>query len=345
MTRFVTYLLLALVFLLACFMGLVLLAHVFSFELPVPSVPFLPAEQGEEQTEKGSKFLSRLSLLPGGKTQKGTIAVMIENHQDARPHQTGLGNALMIYEFLVEGQISRFVAIFDVASLPRSIGPVRSLRPYFIDVLLPTTKTIFHAGGSPEALQQAKEDVTLRTYNGLYYPDHFLRDEDIAPPHNLFISRKDLLDLMEEKPAKTEWPPYELGGRSSGALITDIKINFFNGEHNVLYAYSRLTGTYKRKNGTDFSDAHPRNILILEMPISSIGEYGRLNIPVEGRGRALLFRSGVLKQGTWSKQGPEASFTYKDEKGESFKFAKGLTWVTVLPTLDRVSWGEGEEDA
>ena len=86
-------------------------------------------------------------------------------------------------------------------------------------------------------------------------------------PAILKLPWRNLLDLLEKKPEKLTWPPYELGGRSSGALVTDIKINFFNGEHNVLYSYSKLTGTYGRENGYDVSGANPRNILILEMPI------------------------------------------------------------------------------
>ena len=59
------------------------------------------------------------------------MAVMINNHVDARP-QKGLSSADLIYEAVAEGGISRFLAIFH-SRLPETVGPVRSARVYYID--------------------------------------------------------------------------------------------------------------------------------------------------------------------------------------------------------------------
>ncbi len=335
MTRFVTYILLALVFLLACFMGLVLLSHVFSF-----SLPFIPPPQtsGIERIDTGSSFLSKLSLLPGAKRSRRPVSVIIENHAAARPQHAGFRKALLIAEFLVEGEISRFAVVYDFREFPRRVGPVRSLRPYFIDALLPEVRTILHAGGSPEALGRVEADATITTFNLLSYPDDSLRDPSIPAPHNLFLSRSVIKDLLEEEPQKTLWPPYELGAQGSGAIATSIRINFFNPEHNVSYSYGRIAGTYTRINGEIESLAHPRNLLMLEAPIAGVGEFGRLSIPLEGKGRALLFRSGIVQEGVWRKAEAEDPFRFEDSEGNPLQFASGQTWITVVPTLDRVKW-------
>ena len=44
----------------------------------------------------------------------------------------GLGAAGIVYEALAEGGIIRFLSIFQ-EPLPASLGPVRSLRPYYLD--------------------------------------------------------------------------------------------------------------------------------------------------------------------------------------------------------------------
>ena len=57
------------------------------------------------------------------------VGVMIDNHEDAMPHQRGLEKALLIEEQFVEGFITRFAAVFDAADLPEQTGPIRSVRP------------------------------------------------------------------------------------------------------------------------------------------------------------------------------------------------------------------------
>lgn len=60
------------------------------------------------------------------------IMVTINNHPAARP-QSGLADADVIYEMLAEGNVTRFLAIYQ-SELPENIGPVRSARSYFIDM-------------------------------------------------------------------------------------------------------------------------------------------------------------------------------------------------------------------
>jgi hypothetical protein len=281
---------------------------------------------------------SAVHFFLGGLRDRSLVAVMIENHEDARPYQEGLPEALLIEEFLVEGQISRFAAVYDIRDLPSRIGPVRSLRPYFIDGLLPLVRTILFAGGSDEALARVRGDGHFRGFNGLAYPEHFLRDEGIPPPHNLFLPQGKLRALLTEDPKTVRWPPYRIGAAPPGQPATEIRINFFNKQHDVLYRYNRFSSAYIRENGTVESPATPRNVLLLEMPVESVGELGRLTIHVAGKGRALLFRSGTIQEGFWKKTGPDHPFVFENADGEELRFTKGQTWMTVLPTLDRVRW-------
>ncbi len=280
------------------------------------------------------------AIVPMFFSEKTLATVMIENQQNARPHQEGLKDALLIEEWPVEGMIARFAVVFDIENMPKRVGPVRSLRPYFLDGIAPWPMPFFHAGGSPEALEKIYASNHMMSINGIggtYFKD-FKRDTEIPAPHNLFISGENVTRLTEaENLGKTDWPPYKIGSAPAGDDATSITINFLSQDHNIQYEYQPLTGTYNRTNGDVTDHGFPKNVLVLEIGIQSIGEYGRLNIPVVGSGPATLFRSGKVYQGTWEKPKDEW-FTFTTDDDKEFVFARGQTWMTVVPSLSRLSW-------
>ncbi len=77
------------------------------------------------------------------------LAVMIENHVDARP-LSGLSSADIVYEAVAEGGITRFMGIFycGVAAGEEMLAPVRSARIYFVK-LVPEYDALYnHVGGA-----------------------------------------------------------------------------------------------------------------------------------------------------------------------------------------------------
>ena len=67
-----------------------------------------------------------------GRIDKGPIIVTINNHPLARP-QSGIADADIIYEMLAEGNVTRFLALYQ-SEIPEEVGPVRSARDYFVDM-------------------------------------------------------------------------------------------------------------------------------------------------------------------------------------------------------------------
>src|SRR6478672_8231162 len=84
------------------------------------------------------------------KSTKPTTAIMIENSPDARP-QSGIKDAEVVYEAVAEGGITRFLALYQ-QNAPETIGPVRSIRMYYVDWLTPFNASVAHVGGSKAAL-------------------------------------------------------------------------------------------------------------------------------------------------------------------------------------------------
>ena len=77
------------------------------------------------------------------------IAVMIDNVGSARP-QAGLNEAYLVYEIIVEGNLTRLMTVYKDADLEK-IGPVRSARHYFLDYALENDAIYVHFGWSPQA--------------------------------------------------------------------------------------------------------------------------------------------------------------------------------------------------
>ena len=78
------------------------------------------------------------------------LAVMIENHLEARP-QSGLSDADIIYEAVAEGGITRFMALYycQAAAYETTLGPIRSARTYFIDWASEYNLPLYtHVGGA-----------------------------------------------------------------------------------------------------------------------------------------------------------------------------------------------------
>ena len=80
------------------------------------------------------------------------VAVMIENTKVCLP-QYGIGNAGVIYECVVEGGITRMMALFDDYSGLDQIGNIRSSRPYFVYFASEYDAIYMHAGGNPAAFE------------------------------------------------------------------------------------------------------------------------------------------------------------------------------------------------
>src|SRR3989344_6912600 len=85
------------------------------------------------------------------------LAVMVENHPDARP-QSGLSEADIVYETLAEGGITRFLVLFQ-SRAANEIGSVRSARDYFAEIANEWGALYAHVGGSNEVIANLKKGI------------------------------------------------------------------------------------------------------------------------------------------------------------------------------------------
>lgn len=81
-----------------------------------------------------------------------TFCIQTPNGTDGARPQVGLNEAGVIFEAIAEAGITRFAAIYQNPS-SAIIGPIRSLRIYYLEWDTPFDCTIVHAGGSGDALE------------------------------------------------------------------------------------------------------------------------------------------------------------------------------------------------
>ena len=82
------------------------------------------------------------------------VMISVENHKDARP-QWGITDADIVWEMEAEGGITRMLLMFaDASRIPEQVGPTRSARHYFVELVEGFDAIFVHFGGSPQAYTQ-----------------------------------------------------------------------------------------------------------------------------------------------------------------------------------------------
>lgn len=110
-------------------------------------------ESSQPTTEPIYSNFTGLEIANASLNNSPTYCVQIPNGSTdgARP-QAGLNAAGVVFEAIAETGITRFAAVFQNPEVS-VIGPIRSLRPYYLDWDTPFDCTVVHDGGSQEALQ------------------------------------------------------------------------------------------------------------------------------------------------------------------------------------------------
>jgi hypothetical protein len=269
------------------------------------------------------------------------VAVMINNHPNARP-QSGIHKADMIFELLAEGNVTRFLAVFQ-SERPEKVGPVRSARDYFIQ-LAKGYKSLYVAHGySPEA-KQMLESGYIDDLNGMQYDGTlFKRASFRKAPHNSYITFENILKGAEKNKFSMKGQPnayrfYEKKELDTlqGNPAKSIMVSYFSSDlFNVIFDYDEALGKYKRFSNGELTidyDTKERvlldNIMVIEMEHRFIDSYGRREINLTTGGNGYLLQKGKWREISWKNvDGQIVPF----ENGVEAKLVPGRTWINIIP--------------
>lgn len=276
--------------------------------------------------------------------KKRPLAVVVENHTDARP-QSGLTLADIVYETLAEGGITRFLALYQNHE-PKEIGPVRSARPYFAFLANQWGAGFAHVGGSDTALKEisAGKYPKLLDINQFFYGDYFIRSKDRVAPHNTYTTVQKLRDVLTKKDAE-DWTPVKLGAEfhtipteQLQTTITKITAKFFDASYTAIFTFDPTTGLYNRNTGSkqaldknNNSQITMRNVLVQfvdDYTIQLEGTTG-VDLKLDRSGSAVLFTGGTKVNGKWDFA--DGNARYVTNEGQPMKFQPGQTWIILMP--------------
>ena len=272
-------------------------------------------------------------------------AVMVNNVDGARKLQSGLQDAYMIYEMMVEGGITRYLALFLDQSTAR-IGSIRSARHYYLDYALENDAIYVHHGYSP----QAREDWSKLGVDRIEVNDTTTgwRDKKASKTYEftLFSSIEKLNKGIGSK--RTERTKDLLLNYSADELdfssientkvANTVNIKYSNITRNN-YVYDANNKVYLRSvNGTKQTDyvtdkqLTVKNIIVYSVKYSTIDDYGRQTIDNVGTGNGYYISNGVAVPIKWEKDSRSSQTIYKLENGEELKVNDGNTFIQIMPT-------------
>ena len=311
--------------------------------VPAPD-PEPPAPEPEPEPAK--PFVHPLTGIGTDEEVKvRPIAILVENSPRARP-QDGLHKADLVYEILAEGDITRFVAVYQ-SQTADVIGPVRSLRPYYAQIAHGLDALLVHAGWSQAAINYVHENK-LHNFDQVYGDDkYYWRDSSRKAPHNLYTKTELIREGAVNKKYREEWnavsftfhPDGEPVPAIAGTPARKVKVNYIAGYH-VGYEYDEAAGRYNRlllgephTDKTSGEQLKADNILVLYAKHKILDDVGRRSVDVQGPGEGYLIQKGVMRQITWERKDGLIR-PYID--GKEVPLVPGQTWVQIVPEGSKV---------
>ncbi len=328
---------------------------------------------GDEQGTKDQPCpLNGVMYTKGRKdiwTKRRPLAVMIENHTDARP-VIGLSRADVVYEAVAEGGITRHMAVY-LCQDAGDLAPIRSARTYFIDWLSEYDALYAHVGGANDSGGDTnpKADALgqIRTYKirdmdqfGLGFPTYW-RGTDKLAPHNVHSTTTKLWEAADKKSWGPEddkgvrwdknftmWKFKDEATEASRGDQKPIVIPFWTSQpdYTETWTYDKTANVYKRSYGQEAAidpltkeNLTAKNLIVqLEVETRTGDHGGHLLYDDKGSGQALIFIDGKATVGKWVKTDRTSRTKFTDSKGKEIEMNRGQIWILTVPVGNNVQY-------
>ena len=305
----------------------------------------------EEKVEE----VKKLKIIDEESTSR-PIAVMINNNPYARPYHSGLQDAYLVYEIIVEGGITRYMAVFKDQDTAK-IGSVRSSRHYFLDYALENDAVYVHWGWSPQAEQQIKQ-YKVNNLDGIAYEgSYFFRDNSlkVAYEHRGFTS----MELIKKGIAKKGYNDqstketllnYSIDevdlSKLEGAVPADEVIIPYSGTITTSYKYDSANKVYLRyvnnKVHADYVTKEQftaKNIITYKVKnwTMNTNDKGRQDIDNLGTGTGYYISDGYAVPIKWEKKYKTSQTKYMLMDGTEIKVNDGNTYIQIQPESKKLT--------
>jgi len=305
------------------------------------------------------RFINPLTGMPtvNDVSRNRPVAVSVSNQRGALPANStnGISQADIVYEMLVEGGITRFVALYQDFSNVGVVGSIRSARHYIVEIAEAYDALFMHAGGSPLGFEEIenREITNFDEVRGIRN-QIFTRDVNRIPGHTVLQYH----GAVTSGARFMQWlPTYDIRTTHNNSFRQALHFSnnpISNGEraHEVGIEFSAVKDSffiydqsqnlyYMAQFGGFFTDANNNapvafsNLLILEMPISDLvghGEgAGRQDMSTVGSGRGYFVNGGSYVRINWFRADKSSQFVYTFENGREIELGHGKTYIGIVP--------------
>lgn len=311
----------------------------------------------QENASKTEETKSDIKIFSG---DDRPIALMVDNNVNAQP-QSGINSAYIVYEIIVEGNETRLMPVWKGVSDDLVVGPVRSVRHYFLDYMNENDAICSHLGQSP----QAESDINIYKMddiNGQVYDTGkarsstslFWRESSRSAPHNAYTSIGSLKQIAEDKGYKltsTEDSVLNYVSKEvnleSNTTANTVTIPYAS-NHNVKYVYNEETGRYTRyskgKLQTDAGtgeDITTKNIiitLVYNYTLDDGEDKGRQTLNNVGQANGYYITNGKATEILCVKDSRTSQTKYMYFDGSEIEVNDGNTFINIAPLDANISF-------
>lgn len=290
------------------------------------------------------------------------FANTVSNMESNLPH-VGVMHADVIIETFANSSVVRCLALFTDIESVNAIGCTRSTRPMFNDIAQHYDLILTHAGGSDQALTDARNrkidhyniDAWEATKAGASYRD---KEHDRAYENTLYGIGAGIKPYAESKgAAMTLEREYGLsfaengtpaGGEDAGKVSVVMTYNKVKKE--TVMIYDAAMGKYVwNQYGRPMQDLLTEeteaftNVIIMFADISTKGIYHVADFDAGGTG--YYANGGKLIPIVWTCAGEKEPFRFMTEDGEELLLGEGNTYINICPAESPVAWEGAQEEA
>lgn len=284
------------------------------------------------------------------------IAVMVDNNVNAQP-QAAINSAYIVYEIIVEGNETRLMPVFKGVDDNTVVGPIRSVRHYYLDYMKENDAICSHLGQSPQAESDIKtykmDDINGQVYDtgkARTNSSLFWRVSHKKAPHNAYtsigslkqIAKKQGYALTSKADSVLNYTSKEvdLSKLENKMVANDIVIPYAS-NHKVEYKYDESTKRYTRysKGKLQKDENTGENITVKNIIVTLVYNYtlddgegkGRQTLNNVGKANGYYITNGYATKIMCQKDSRTAQTKYTDDFGNEIDINDGNTFINICP--------------
>ncbi len=277
--------------------------------------------------------------IEAGSLSRPALSGKIDNHPSARP-QVGLDEADIVFEELVEGGLTRYIAVWH-SSLPAEIGPVRSVRPMDPEIVSPFGGVFAYSGGQVRFIQMMQGAPVYNAIHGQPdTEDTFYRTSAKVAPHNVLVKAPELVDQHLNLPAPERQFAYAPSMEESTAVVAGSPLTSmnprFSGFSSPTWEWDGTQGLFLRFQTNGAADSassgtqiFATNVVVLQVGIDVVEDIPTTRLVNQGKG--WIATGGSILEINWFKATPESPIILTTDDGEEVRLGVGNTWIELIP--------------